>query len=276
MLDQFFGLILLGLGLGHPMMRPNVLGDQTQEVVSSTGSAERPPELKADTHSGSGRGRGGENPRPTLRVLAPVLTKKEEDAFQEDRAAREAKILKVTDAKVRTLEDEFTNALHKRAGEDEASHTGFLRKVEAFKDSGKKQRVLSVADKFRSTVTNALTSMQKKLASMTALLDKISVSAAALKAQGKDVSGIDSDITAAQAKVATAQTLLTTLTGSISTVLPVTSETSAGEDAGKAIGDAKTKLGSLYAAFVAARKAVGVALDDVESLTKPVEVTPTP
>lgn len=284
MLDQLFGFILLGLGLRHPALQPNVLGshDGEQEISITISPTDNPTTnstsgFAGEDHSGSGGGGGRENePRPTLRVLSPVLTKDQEEVFQKERKLRETKIKHMSDARTNELEKSFLDAKHHREQEDEASHTAFVRTVNTFSNSGKKQKVLAMGDKFQSVITNALTSIQKKLESMLTLLDKISIAAAVLQKQGKDISQVDSHITAAQGKITTALTLAQTLAGSLPTTLTVTSETTASREVRTAISDAKTKLMPLYTAFTEARKAVGVAVTDLESLTNAVDVSPTP
>jgi len=274
MLDQIFGLILLSLGLRHTAT-PNVLGDATTATGSSTTLTHPTLHPSGDYHVGSMAG-AVNGPHPTLRVLVPVMTQAQEEAFQKDRALAEGKIKGVIDTRTQTLENSFLQTLKRRTQEDEASHTAFLHTVNAFKDATKKQTSLTIADTYQTTITNVLTAMQKKLESMLALLDKISVAAAILQKQGKDISVVDSDVTAAQAKVTSALTMVSALAGSLPTTLSVTSEASAGADIQHTLTQAKTKLGLLYTAFTDARKAVGVALTDLESLTKAIDVVPTP
>lgn len=255
MLDYIAGLVLLGMGFLRPMQGASVLGDETAAVREASETA---------------------TPAPRLKLLQPVLTKEQEDAFQKDRKAREARIRAVTDARIRGINDGFRKKLETRESEDNTRSQAFAKKVNAFTNTERRKKFLVFETRFRGLVHGTLTSMEQKLASMSALLDRLSVAAVALKAQGKDIHVVDSDITAAQAKVTTALTLTENLAGSLSSSVSVTGESTAGSDAQKAVSDAKTQLTTLYTAFTDARTAVGVAVSDMEALTKPVEASPTP
>lgn len=239
MFQYFFGLVLFGLGFWHHS--PNVLGAQS-----------------------------------ALQVLTPVMTKTQEDAFQKDRAAREAKLQSVTAARLAGIQKAYVLAQLGREQKDKILGAAFTGAVSKFTDSVRQKKVMAISTAFQAVVNGTLTDTEKKLEDLSALLDKISAAEAALKDQGKDVSGIDSDINAGQAKLATAFTLSQQLAGSLSSVLPVTDEANAGAEVRTALGETKSQLLNLNNAFVAARSAVGVALTDVEAATKPVAATPTP
>lgn len=288
MLDYVFGLLLIGLGIKHTPLPAAVLGDETEtnqqlESTSSTSGRregtelpERPnvffPTKAAELEQRDQR----EASRPGLRLLMPVLSKHQEEAFLKERKIREAKIKAVSESRTEALHRSFANVLEKRKQEEKAHETAFIKRVGGFTDANKKQKVLDVQTKFQTIMTNSVTTIQKRLEALLALLDKISVSAAALATQGKDVSQVNSDITAAQAKVTTALTLTQSVAAAIPLSLSVSGESSAGAELGKGISDARKQFLPLYNAFVDARKAVNVAVSDLELLTKPVEVTPTP
>ncbi len=275
MLTQLIGLLLWMSGFHRQGIRPAVLGDQTIQSEQAVGQ-NTTIGTGVPVAGSSGLMHAAGDVQPTLRVLVAVMTKAQEDAFQKERTVRENALKPVIAARITTLETTLMDALHHREQEDVASHAAFLAKVNAFRSRSKKQAVLAVDDRYRAAVTTVITTIQKKLESMATLLDNISIAAAAAQKQGKDISRVDSDITAAQAKVTTALTRVTTTAGNIPTTVSVTSESSAGADVSRAVAGAKTQLMLLYGAFIDAKTSVGVALSDIENLTKAVDVTPTP
>jgi ABC-type transporter Mla subunit MlaD len=117
-----------------------------------------------------------------------------------------------------------------------------------------------------------LSSMEEKLESMMKLIDRISAATGALKAQGTDVSRVESDLSNAQAKVSSALFAVHTLAESLPTALTVHSEETAKEDVLQAITDVKSQVVPVRTAFAEARDAVGLALTDLENLTDAVQV----
>ena len=70
MLDYFFGLVLFGLGLGS---HPSVLGEQ--QTAQEATSSQQPGQL---------------------RVMHPKFSAAEQEAFQKERAKREANIKRIS------------------------------------------------------------------------------------------------------------------------------------------------------------------------------------
>lgn len=282
MLDYFFGLLLLGLGI-HTSAHSSVLGDDTvntEDHITPTGSQNISPTGVVtgiptnEDHRGSNAGESGDSSR-TVVTNQVHLTKDQMEAFQKERKLREEKIKSVSEKRSDDLEKSFLEVEKHREQEDQATHTAFTRKVSAFKNADKQKKALALDTAYKNAITKALSSMQGKLTSMLTLLDKISVAAASLKKQGKDTSHIDADITSAQTKVTAALTMLKNITATVPTALSVSGESNASKEIGSTISQAKTALIPLYTAFTDARKAVGVALQDLEASTK-LEITPTP
>jgi hypothetical protein len=283
MLDYFFGLLLLGLGI-HTPAHPSVLGDDTvntEDHITPTGSQSISPTGAVtgiptnEDHRGSNAGESGDSSR-TVVTNQVKLTKDQVETFQKERKTREEKIKSVSEKRSDDFEKSFLEVEKHREQEDQATRTAFTRKVNTFKNADKQKKALALDTAYKNAITKALSSMQSKLTSMLTLLDKISVAAASLKTQGKDTSHIDTDITSAQTKVTAALTLLKNITATVPTALSVSGESSASKEIGSIISQAKTALIPLYTAFTDARKAVGVALQDLEALTAQSQVTPTP
>lgn len=256
MIGYVVGLLLIGLGFSHPARSQNVLG-VTDGARYATSAA-------SDAAGIAGK-------RSTLRVLRPVLTKEQEDEFQKERKVREAKITSVSEKRTQELRKAFQGTLQKRIEQGEASRSAVRNRIQAFDDNTKKQNVLAIADAYESMGQSAVSSMQDKLTAMLTLLDKISVSAAALHVQGKDVSHIDSDITAAQARITSALTIASNLADTIPTALTVSSEESAKTDIRTSVQEMRAKLSPLHTAFLEAREAVRVALAHLKLLIQPVD-----
>ncbi len=242
MLDYLFGLLLFGLGLGN---RPTVLGEQ------ATSSAK---------------------PIAQLKLMRPKFTVKEQEAFQKERAKRDANLKRIGEARLKEMQKTFAEKQAAREAQDQTTRDVLEEKVNAFKDSQKRQKLLSLSTKFESAVTNQLESMQKKLESMSTLLDRLNAATGALKAQGVDVASIESKISFAQAKVTSALGHVSSLASSLPTAFSVSSEESAKEDVLEAIESMKTQMEPVRESFKDAHESVGVALSHVESLTDAVQV----
>lgn len=187
-----------------------------------------------------------------------------------------AKLRPVTEARLTGIQRQFFTVLQQKRDHDLPAATAYLHTVQAFTDTAKKQKFFDTGDRYELAVTSILSVLQLKLESMSDLLDRMTAAEAALHTQGKDVSKLDSDITAAQAKVATAFTLSQNVAGSVPSTLMLAGEASAGAQIRTQIVSFQSAIKPLYAAFTSARLAVGAALADLESMTVPVDVTPTP
>jgi len=254
MIDSVIGLLLLGLGLTSPVpgaVLGNTAASGTLASVSGKDSTAR----------------------SKLRVLQPVLTKEQEDAFRQARKKREEKIAAVSEKREATLKESFAQKLQARKERDAQIRAATRTRIQAFTDRKKQERVALIATKYEDLGAGAVTAMQEKLTAMLTLLDKISVAAAALAEQGKDVSAVDSDITAAQAKITTALTLAETTAEAIPATISFTNESTVRDDIQTGIADLKVRLSALHTAFTDARQAVGKALTDLKAHTQPVDVT---
>lgn len=290
MLDALFGLILLGLGV-KKSLPPVVLGDHDNatEATGSSGSSANDSDEADDHATGATSSSAGTssdddfNDDDTkeatggLKIMRPKLTVEQQKEFQRERAKREKNIAHISESRVKELHDDFLAKQKARLEKDKAGKAALEAKLRTFKDKEKKEKLTRFSAKYQSTVTSRLTDMQKKLESMTALLDRITAATGALKAQGKDVSHIETSVSTAQAKVTTATSLVTALAGSISTNVSVSTETSAKSDIQAAVTALKAQLEPARAAFIEAYQAVSSALHGVEVLTNAVEeATPTP
>lgn len=243
MIDYLFGMLLFAFGIGS---RPAVLGEQ------STPSAAKPLNQ--------------------LKLMRPKFTAEEQEKFQIDRKKREANMKKIGDARIKELEKEYTEKKAARLEKDKLAQDVLKAKVAEFRDSQKKQKVLSLSDKYQKTVTEKLAMMQQKLQSMTTLLDRITAASGALKTQGTDVSHIEADVAGAQAKISSAISAVNLLVETLPTALTVSGEEGAREEVLTAIASTKTQMETARAAFAEAHESVGLALKDLEELTDAAQV----
>jgi len=242
MVDYILGLLLFALGLGS---HPSVLGEQTASPSSKLAQ---------------------------LKLMRPKFTADEQVMFQKERAKREANLKRVSETKSAELQKTFIQKKESRVEKDETARSVFQEKVQGFTDDEKKQKLLAFSTSYNNTVTVMLSSMEEKLESMMKLIDRISAATGALKAQGTDVSRVESDLSNAQAKVSSALFAVHTLAESLPTALTVHSEETAKEDVLQAITDVKSQVVPVRTAFAEARDAVGLALTDLENLTDAVQV----
>lgn len=242
MVDYLLGLLLFAFGIGS---RPSVLGEQ------STPSAA---------------------PLTPLKLMRPKFTAEEQEKFQKERKKQEANIKKITAERARELSAAFAEKKAARLEKDGVTREVLEAKVAEFKDTQKKQKVIALADKYQTTVTARIGGMHTKLENMLALLDRITAASGALKTQGTDVSAIESDVAAAQAKVSSALSAVDALAESVPTSFSVSGEEAAKDDVLAAIASAKTQMQEARTTFAEAHTAVGKALANLESITDAVQV----
>ena len=254
MFDYFLGLILLGFGIRN---YPSVLGETDVAVESSS---------SADASTSARR-----KPADTLRIMRPKFTAEEQEAFQKERAKREENLKRVGQLRIESLHADFAAKQKARIEKDKTTKSALEAKVKAFTDQKKKEKLLALSGKYQTSVAARLTAMQQKLESMTVLLDRIAAAAGALKAQGKDVSVIESRISSAQAKVTSAITAVADLASATPTSFSIATEASAKEDVMKAIEALKAQLEPANTAFAQAHEAVKLALEGVEEYTDATE-----
>lgn len=250
MFDYLVGLVLMGLGLRHPGTPASVKGDEIEVATPSSNVASS----------------------SSLHVVRPKWSAENQEAFQKERTSREANLKRVNDTRIKELKETFTQKQKARLTKDQSTQEILEKKVQTFKDAKKKEKILALSENFQTTVTKQLTTMQTKLESMMSLLDRVTAASGALKTQGKDVTTIESDIAAAQAKVSSALFTLSTLTESLPTTFSISTEDGAKEDVLTAIKSVKSSLEPVRTAFRQAHEAVAKAVTDLEAMTNAEEI----
>lgn len=306
MFDAIVGLFLVGLGL-KKTIPPSVLGDhdETEQSSGSTGSSQSNSgsnssgstgassstsgsshEEDDDSASGSSSSTGAssqeaehERERRTssgasegLRVMQPKFTPEQQEAFQKEREKRAENLKKISEERVKKLEATFAQKQKDRKEKDKATRDTLAAKVREFKNIETRTKLLSISEKYQKAVTNTLSAMQKKLQSMLTLLDKVSAAAGALKAQGTDVSVVESDVATAQTKVNAVVFQVNTLVDSLPTAFSVSTEAAVKSDVEKAISSTRSQIEAVRTAFKEAHASVEKAVEDLEELTNVDEV----
>jgi len=243
MVDYLFGMLLFAFGLGS---RPAVLGEQ------STGSATKS--------------------LAQLKLMRPKFSAEEQEKFQLERKKQEANIKRIGDVRIAELKTTYEEKKAARQEKDRVTKEVFVAKVAEFQDAQKKQRVMAIADKYQTTVTALVDAMQTKLQTMLVLLDRITAASGALKAQGEDVSHIETSVSSAGAKVSSAITAVNLLAETLPTALTISGEDGAKDDVLAAIATTKSQVQTARVSFAEAHSAVGKALSDLEQLTDAVQV----
>lgn len=244
MLDNIIGLLLLGLGInkGIYTQQTNVKGDEI--VATSSGNTQgigtfhlNPNDYKTNMPLLGGKAASSAGVRRfDPHAFGLGVLKMQEDFADTVEASREA------------VKQEFENR-----------QTEFKQQLARIRDT-KKQ---AVVDKLN---TNCQDINSKRTDKMTAMLEKLSViltnvtnREASASAAGKDVTTVDTAVTAAQAAIADAQNAVAGQAGTLCTIT-ITSETNLKTDVGKIISSMQSSLQSVYTKVLAAKQAVSSAI----------------
>lgn len=272
MLDQLIGLLLLGLGLRYPSDIPNIKGDST-EVSSSSGS-------------GSGSGSSG----VTFTVTTTVKPTETEQETEQETEPTGATIRELQEANIRHAEANLEQVFEqrrlrlenevKRLREEEITRrsverANFQAKLSDIKNKEKKTAVVTIDAKITQINTKRTDLMLKNLAKMQEILDKIMVRAAEAKKAGRDISKVESAVTAARASIATAIAAVTTQSGK-SYIPTITTEQNLGQSVKTAMQSFESDMKSVYELVKTARQGVATALSELGKVLTGLLPTTTP
>lgn len=260
MLDHLIGILLLGLGINSPY-NPNVKGDETV----ATQSALLPGKVR------SFRLNPLEFETPRSNHTSTSATRR--NTF--DSHAFGMGILKMQ----REFDDGVEASKAAALQYYQIYKTAFQQKIVSIKDTRKQ----ALVDKLNTNCQNINTQRTDKMTTMLGKLSQILVNVtnreASAAASGKDTSGVDTAVTAAQAAIADAQAAVTAQAG-VNCTITITSTASATlkADVGKTVSGLTASLQVVYAKVVAAKKAVGDAIRALALLTGESleQVTPKP
>lgn len=270
MLDQLFGLVLLGLGLQSPLTPSSVLGDDTQEVseqtesdIPSNVSPERRELYKKEIEK---------------RKNALEAKRKETEAeYKEKRTALKAQFADVKDiyrAEKRNVEEFRAHSEEEREAyveslkarieqakvERETRLEDFKAKVEAFKDEKKKQKVEDIQSRISAFVAKRIEIMTSHITKMNDLV-VLNQAQVTQKAGDNDTAAFDAAATTALTAINTAKDSILALS-STQYVVTVTSEGTVKSDVQKVKNTIQKDLDATQLLLKNARLAVSTMIQE--------------
>lgn len=142
----------------------------------------------------------------------------------------------------------------------------FLVKLNKIKDERKKTVVDRINTQISESNTKAINKMTSALTKLTEYLTKLTERSAALKAAGRDTTGLDSFIASAQNAIATATNAVNTQAAKTYT-LTITSDSTVKSEVGTTISQFRLDIQGVHKTVVDAKQAVMKALNEVVRLT---------
>jgi hypothetical protein len=242
MLDQLFGVILLGLGIHtNPVVNPNVKGDAT--------TASRQAEVSPRNNIFQLNPKNFELPTAKT-ASSPGIKRPEFDS-------------RAFGKEIMRVQENFTGRLvasrEAAKKELEVHKNEFRQKLAVIKDTKKQAIVERVSTNCQNINVKRTGKMTEMLAKLSTILTNVSNRAASASATGKDTSGVESAVTTAQSAIADAQLSVAGQAGKICTI-SITTESNLKTDVGKTVSGLEADLKSVYAEVIVARKSVGEAV----------------
>lgn len=261
MFDQLLGLLLLGLGLKSPSSAPVVRGDSTEQSVNSIGSSgaagENEVEQEDDATGTSGAEVENElsddDKREQLNGTQRLRKNKErEQKLKEVFVAREEKIKEA-------LKERHETALKLHVQE----RAIFEKKLKTITDVQKRTLALKMDTKIPELNKRLTTNMTDRLTNMQKVLETSSLRLGEYKSANSavDTSAIDSEISAAQARITSALGAVSNQSQKTYTTADFSSE----ENLGAAM---KTLIAEFEADIKNVRTTVNTSKESVENVLK--------
>lgn len=291
MLDHLLGLVLFGLGLANPT-KPAVKGDSTAVVLSesdtsgASGASSISGSGGSDDDEADATGTSGESSEEKSETytgatgtIRPIKPTESEHQFTRSEVLsnireREKKLQEVFDAREMRQTKELSESQERATLNTQTARKAFTAKLAKLKDSKKKTIAASLDLKIAEVNKKRTTIMLSFVSKLQKILDKISIRAAEAKKAGKDITSVDSAVTAAQATVASALTAVMTQAGK-TYVAQVTSDETLKNDMETAMKSLKTDLEAVSALIDTAKKAVYVAHAELSKVMEESVATPT-
>jgi DNA repair exonuclease SbcCD ATPase subunit len=149
--------------------------------------------------------------------------------------------------------------------------TAFKEKLETISDDKKKQIVERVNNRLNTVNENRITAWTQMLEKFSNILDRIQIKTNELKATGADVSTVESQITEAEAALATAQSALDAQAAKDYTIT-LSDESALRTDVVTMKDTLKTDLKTVHAALKSAHQAIREAAEALHQVQKPTDV----
>ena len=213
MLDQVLGLLLFGLGLGKSSHQPSVKGETTEIQLQQTEESKATDDgtlLTTPRVERAANKAGGPLLTKPAAKFVPLPKKVLNDTQEASIKKRELELKTLFEARKSRVADELklrrVEAIEKFKGDRET----FERKVGEMKDTQRKAIVSRIDTKVSELNDKRTDDMTQRLTHMSEILDKIGVRASEAKVAGKNITTLDSLVTAARASVTSAQTVVNT------------------------------------------------------------------
>lgn len=225
MLDQLFGLVLLGLGVQSPVSSPAVLGDDEEAVLTVTptpymidGIPSNVSPERREMYKKEMERRKGELEAKRKEVEAQYKEKREalKTQFTENKDVYRTQKRNPEEfrSNVAAEKEAYLEAMKAKIEQSKADHetrlADFKEKMRTFKDQGKKRKVEDIQARISAFVAKRIETMTAHITKMNDIvgLTKIQVSE---KAVGKDTSAFDTAASAALIAINTAKDKISTI-----------------------------------------------------------------
>ena len=200
MLDQLFGLLLLGLGLSGPSTSPSVKGDS--DTTESSSGASLKTELPRE-----------DKEQKIKKINSKMLYKESNDTVASRSGKspdkikkREDELKNIFEARKERLTEELKTRREEAVEKFKEEREAFKEKVSQIRDTKKKAVVTKIDLKIAEINKKRTEQMTERLTKMSEILDKVGVRASESSTTGKDLTTVDAFVSAARIKVASAQT----------------------------------------------------------------------
>lgn len=265
MLDQLFGLLLFGLGLSNPVTSPSVKGDSDakETEIQST----------KDTESSDGASFIAEPRRDKEQKIQKINREalyKESNATTASRSGkspekikmREDELKNIFEVRKERLNEELKTRREEAVEKFKEEREAFKEKVSQIRDTKKKAVVTKIDTKIAEINKKRTEKMTERLTKMSEILDKVGVRASESSATGKDLSSVDTLVSAARIAVTSAQTSVSAQAGKVY-VADIVSEDGIGDAMSAALKSLQTDLTAVYEVVKSAHLAVQSAVKEL-------------
>jgi len=248
MLDQLFGLLLFGLGLSGPSTSPSVKGDSDTTESSSDASLKTEPQREKE--------------QQIKKINSKVLYKESNsaDASRSGKSferikKREDELKNVFEVRKERLNEELKTRREESVEKFKEEREAFKEKVSQIRDTKKKAVVTKIDTKIAEINKKRTDQMTERLNKMSEILDKVGVRSSESSTSGKDLTTVDTLVSAARIAVASAQTAVSTQAGK-AYVASIVSEDAIGDAMSTALKSLQTDLTAVHEVVKSAQLAV--------------------
>lgn len=207
--------------------------------------------------------------------LAPLSsfaqTTEEESQATTPAFIKKTETMSVRKSALADFKDEIKTKRMEAIAEMKTAREEFRAALQTISDQRKKAIVERIDTRLTTANEKYTDKMADNLEKLSSILDRISSKAASLKTEGKDTTTLDAAIEAAQAKITSAKTAVSTQ-ASKEYVITITDEATLGATISPIVTQFRTDIGQAHQSVIDAKEAVVLAAKEIKAL---VSVTPT-